>query len=109
MKKLNEEAGIRIYSDALSENIIKFLYERKNYDYGCYNFALFKKFEIDPNNPTLLFLLNKKIIGIRKKIAKSGTINWYYYLTHPVLVDRGEYLFFNDKVFKYKNNKFHEF
>ncbi len=109
LKKLNEKAGIDIFSGALPEKIIKFLYFRKNYDYGCYDFVLFKKFEIDSKNPSLKFLRNNEIIGSRKKQAKSGSIFNYYYLTHPVLVDRGEYLFFNEKVYEFKDNELVEF
>jgi len=72
-------------------------------------FSNMKEFIQIDFNPSLIFLLNNEIIGSRKKQAKSGSIINYYYLIHPVLVEKGEYLFFNEKVYEFKDNKLVEF
>ncbi len=84
------------------------MYEKKNYDYGCYDFILFEEIKIDENHYNIQFLLDNNIIAIRNKIAKSGFPGKYYYLYHPTLVDRREYLFYDDKVFLFENKKLKE-
>jgi len=106
IKSLENELGTELFS--INKQIITFLYEKKNYDYGCYDFKLFEKFDIYKNHYSLKFLLENNIIDIRDKIAKSNFQGKYYYLCHPTLVDRGEYLFYGDKVFLVENEELKE-
>lgn len=106
IKNLEDELGDNLYTK--SKEIIKFLYGRKNYDYGCYDFFLYKKLKV--NKSTYIpYLLKKNIIQVRKKTSKKGNVGNYYYLSHPRLVDRGEYLFFNDKRYFFAEGRFKEF
>ncbi|TFG25570.1 MAG: three-Cys-motif partner protein TcmP [Promethearchaeota archaeon] len=105
IKRLEIEIGDKLYP--ISKDIIIFLYYRKSYDYGCPDFALYERFEIN-SEIYLPFLLEKKIIGIRKWKSKSGLIFDYYFLIHPILVDRKEYLFLNDQIFEHKSGEFIE-
>lgn len=106
IKILENELGKELFFK--NKQIITFLYEKKNYDYGCYDFILFEEIKIDENHYTIQFLLDNNIIAIRNKIAKSGFPGKYYYLYHPTLVDRREYLFYDDKVFLFENKKLKE-
>ena len=106
IKSLENELGTELFS--INKQIITFLYEKKNYDYGCYDFNLFENFYIYKNHYSLKFLLENNIIDIRDKIAKSNFQGKYYYLCHPTLVDRGEYLFYGDKVFLVENEELKE-
>lgn len=105
IKRLEEELGTNFYSK--NKEIIEFLYGQKHYDYGCPDFVLFNEFNIDQYT-YLPFLLDNNIIGKRKKRSKSGNVNNYYYLIHPILVDRREYLFLKDKVYEFKDGDFKE-
>lgn len=105
IKRLETEIGDKIFKK--SKEIIKFLYRQKNQDYGCPAFALCKQFEID-EGCYLPYLMEKKLIKKRIKESKSRNVFNYYYLVHPILVDRGEYLFLNDKIFEYKKEEFIE-
>jgi len=107
IREIEIELGDELYEK--NKNIIKFLYERKNYDYGCFSFALHNRFEIDEGHYTIRFLIDNKIVSVRKKTAKKGFQGNYYYLSHPKLVDRAEYLFYNDTVYKFDNNHFTKF
>ncbi len=106
IKSLENELGTELFS--INKQIITFLYEKKNYDYGCYDFNLLEKFDIHKNHYSLKFLLENNLIDIRDKIAKSNFQGKYYYLCHPTLVDRGEYLFYGDKVFLDENEELKE-
>lgn len=57
----NEPVGFKVI-----DLIIKFLYERKNYDFGCFDFTLFKKFDIEENQ-YIPFLIEDKVLGARQK------------------------------------------
>jgi three-Cys-motif partner protein len=107
IREIEIELGDELYEK--NKNIIKFLYERKNYDYGCFSFALHNRFEIDEGHYTIRFLIDNEIVSVRKKTAKKGFQGNYYYLSHPKLVDRAEYLFYNDTVYKFDNNHFTKF
>lgn len=106
IKSLEKDIG-EIYS--INKKIIKFLYYRKNYDYGCYEFALFKKFKIDNDHYSINFLLKNEIISVRKRMAKTGHVGNYYYIVHPKLIDRNEYLFLDDKTYLIEKGKLIEF
>lgn len=106
IKNLEEELGDNLFSK--SKEIIKFLYRRKNYDYGCFDFVLFNKFKINKSS-YIPYFLKKNIIQVRNKKSKSGLVGKYYYLSHPRLIDRGEYLFFNDKRYFFTEGRFKEF
>jgi len=106
IKILENELGKELFPK--NKQVITFLYEKKNYDYGCYDFILFEEFKIEENHYAVQFLLENNIIAIRDKIAKSGFPGKYYYLCHPTLVDRGEYLFYDDRVFLVENEELKE-
>ncbi len=103
--RLEVEIGENFFEK--SKEIIKYLCRQKSQDYGCPDFALCNQFEID-EECYLPYLMEKKILNRRIKESKAGNIFNYYYLIHPLLVDRSEYLFLNDKVFEYKTGKFIE-
>ncbi len=102
--RLESELGTEIW--VKNKEIIEFLYKKPTQDYGCYEFVLEKEFNVN-NSPYLLkFLLDNDIIGCRTKVAKKGFMGDFYYLIHPLLVDRKEYLFYDDKSFIFKNGNF---
>ncbi len=106
IKKVEEDLGDKLYSK--SKEIIKFLYKRKNYDYGCIDFALLKEFNI--NEGTYLpYLLRNNIIKFRSRRSKKGNVGKFYYISHPRLVDRSEYLFFNDNRYIFEEEEFKKF
>jgi len=110
-----EERIIRLESELSTEiwdknkKIIEFLYERPTQDYGCYAFVLENEFSVDRYPYLLKFLTENKIIGCRMKVAKNGFTGDFYYLIHPLLVDRNEYLFYDNKSFLFKNGEIFEF
>lgn len=104
---LEKELNIELFT--INKNIIDFLYKRKNYDYGCFDFALHNEFNISRYHYSINFLITNGIVKTRTRIARSGYIGEYYYLFHPQLVDRGEYLFFEDKIYSFKNGEIVEF
>ncbi len=107
MKNLERELGTELFKK--TKQIISFLYRHKNQDYGCFDFVLFNEFDIDKHDSSIKFLINSKIIGIRDREAKSRKyLGLYYYLIHPSLVDRQEYLFYDDKVYVNENGKLNE-
>lgn len=108
IKAVETDLGSNLFK--INKDIIKYLYQRKNYDYGTFFFDLHKKFEIDENHYSVQYLLDKNILDIRVKNAKSSDFqDNYYYLSHPKLVDRSEYLFYNDTVYKFENDQFTKF
>ena len=104
---LEKELDIELFK--VNKDIIEFLYERKNYDYGCYDFALHNEFKISLNHYSINYLINYGIIKTRIRIARSGYTGNYYYLVHPQLVDRREYLFFENKIYSFENGEPIEF
>ncbi len=107
IRSIELELNDKLYS--INKKIIKYLYYRKNYDYGCYDFALFKKFEIDPEHYSIKYLIEKGILNFRKRKDRSNQLRGYYYLSHPKLVDRKDYLFFDNKRYIFKDEKLIEF
>lgn len=106
IKILEYDLGMNLYDK--TKDIIKYLYGRKHYDYGAFDFAICKKFSIDENR-YLPFMIENKIIGVREKRAWKGYEGNYYFLYHPRLVDRNEYLFFNEERYLFQKGKFAEF
>ena len=106
IKTLEFDLGMNLYDK--TKAIIKYLYERKHYDYGAFDFALCKAIGIDENS-YIPFLIENKILGVRKKRSWSGYEGNYYYICHPRLVDRNEYLFFNEERYLFQKGKFVEF
>lgn len=106
IKKLEEDLGDKLYIK--SKEIIKFLYGRKSYDYSCVDFALYDEFNIDEDT-YIPYLLRNNIIKVRYRRSRKGIVGKYYYLSHSRLVDRGEYLFFNDKRYIFQEGQFKEF
>jgi len=106
IKQLELELGIQFFK--VSKKIIKFLYYRKNYDYGCFDFGLFNEFDINENK-YLPYLKEKNVIDIRLKKSKKDYIGNYYYLCHPILVDRNDYLFFDEKRFLFDKGNLKRF
>ena len=103
---LEYDLGMNLFGK--TKEIIKFLYGRKHYDYGAFDFALYKTIGIDENS-YIPFMIENKILGVRKKRSWSGYEGNYYFLCHPRLVDRNEYLFFNEKRYLFQKGKFVEF
>ncbi len=91
-----------------TKDVIKYLYGRKHYDYGAFDFAIFNAFEIDESR-YIPFMIEHKILGVREKKSWRGYEGKYYYLCHPRLVDRNNYLFFNEKRYLVQKGKFIEF
>lgn len=92
-----------------NKDIIEFLYEKWTQDYGCYDFVLKNQFHVNDYPYLLKFLLDKGIVAVRTKISKTGYIGDFYYLIHPFLVDRNEYLFYDKKHYLYKDGEFQVF
>lgn len=108
IKAVETDLGSNLFK--INKEIIKYLYRRKNHDYGTFLFDLHKKFEIDDHHYSLQYLLDKHILNVREKNAKSSDFqDKYYYLCHPKLVDRSEYLFYNDTIYKFENDQFIKF
>ncbi len=108
IKAVETELGSNLYT--INKEIIKYLYQRKNFDYGTFSFDLHNKFGIDEHHYSIQYLLNNNILD--KRIKNSKTSDYqdnYYYLTHSKLVDRSEYLFYNDMVYKFESNQFIKF
>ncbi len=107
INNLELDLGIRFFKK--TKDIIKYLYSRKNYDYGTFDFDIFNRFDINESK-YLPFLIENKIIEVRLKKAKNGLFTGnFYYLCHPRLVDRKNYIFFNDKKYIFENGQLIEF
>ncbi len=106
IKNLENELGMKLYDK--TKDIIKYLYGRKHYDYGAFDFALFKTFEIDESR-YIPFMIEHKILGVREKKAWKGYEGNYYYICHSRLVDKNNYLFFNEKRFLVQKGNFIEY
>jgi len=108
IKAVEADLGSNLFKK--NKDIIKYLYRRKNYDYGTFFFELHKKFEIDEQHYSVNYLLDNNILDIRIKNSKTSDFqDNYYYLCHPKLVDRSEYLFYNDTIYKFENKQFTKF
>lgn len=106
IKNLENEIGKKLYHK--TKDVIKYLYKRKHYDYGAFDFALCNAFDIDENT-YIPFMIEHKILGVRVKKAWKGYEGKYYYICHPRLVDRNNYLFFNQKRFLVQKGNFTEY
>lgn len=106
IKYLEHELGDDLYDK--TNEIIKYLYYRKHYDYGAFDFALFNRFKISDDR-YIPYLLEKNILGVRRKKSWGGYEGNYYFLCHPILIDRNEYLFFNEERYLFRKGKFVEF
>lgn len=104
---LESELGVEIWQR--NRDLIEFLYEKWTQDYGCYDFILEREFNVDKYHYLLKFLLDNDIIACRTKVAKNGYVGEFYYLIHPLLVDRNEYFFYGDKRYIFKNGEFIEY
>ena len=104
---LEESLGIELFNK--NKEIIEFLYEKWTQDYGSYDFVIYRELEIDENHRYLKFLLDNNIIACRTKVSKKGFPGDYYYLIHPILVDRNEYFFYDDKSYLYSNGNFQDY
>ena len=63
IRNLENELGRELFPK--NKKIIKFLYkDNKNYDYGCYDRHLFKKFNIHENHYSIKFLIDNNIINV---------------------------------------------
>ena len=91
-----------------TKDIIKYLYGRKHFDCGAFDFALFNTFKIDESR-YIPFMIEHKILGVREKKSWSGYEWKYYYICHPRIVDRNNYLFFNEKRYLVQKGNFTEF
>ncbi len=102
---LENELNIELYEN--NKLIIKHLYRRKNYDYGIFEIFLYREFIIKEAECSLSYLKGFGIIDVKKKRAKkTGNVFKYWYLTHPLLVDRFQYLFLNGIKYKFSNNNY---
>lgn len=106
IKNLQNELKAKLSNNSIA--ILKFLYRRRSQDYGCFDFVLYNEFNIDEFDSELNFLLNNDILKERERRFKSGGVGKYYYLFHRKLVNRNDYLYFNEKVFLFKNGKYIE-
>ncbi len=80
------------------------LYKKRNQDYGCFDFILYNEFNIDRENGELKFLINRDVINIRTKKAKSSDyVGDFVYLDHQSLVNRESYLYYNDSIYIFKD------
>ena len=100
------EDKLKISFSELQKRMIKYLHNRPNYDYGCYEFAFLKELNCEKTNKELESLFEKKIIRVREKKSKAQVTYDFYYLSHPKLVNRNNYLYFKDEIFLYKGKKF---
>ena len=102
---LEKELNIELYDN--NKVIIKQLYRRKNYDYGIFEIYLYREFGIKEPKSSLGFLKGFNIIDVKKKrTKKTGKVFKFWYLTHPLLVDRSQYLFLNGIKHKFSNNNY---
>jgi three-Cys-motif partner protein len=102
---LQKELNIELYSN--NELIIKHLYRRKNYDYGNFEIYIHKDSGIKQDRYSLTFLKDNNIIDVKsKRSKKTGTVFKFWYLIHPILVDRSEYLFIDGIKYRFCNEKF---
>lgn len=102
---LKKELNIELYSN--NELIIKHLYRRKNYDYGNFEIYIHKDSGIKQDKCSLTFLKDNNIIDVKsKRSKKTGTVFKFWYLIHPILVDRSEYLFIDGIKYKFCNEEF---
>ena len=102
---LEKELNIELYDN--NKVIIKQLYRRKNYDYGIFEIFLYKEFGIKEAESSIGYLKGFNIIDVKKKrTKKTGKVLKYWYLTHPLLVDRSQYLFLNGIKYKFSNNNY---
>jgi len=103
INNLEQKLEINLFDK--SKEIIRFLYNRKHYDFGCFDFALLNEFEIEENQ-YIPFLVENDIINVRQKKSRKGNILDYYYLCHPIIVDRNDYLFLDDKKYLFQNGDY---
>ncbi len=88
------------------KNIIKQFYKRKSQDYGYFEFILSKEIKCDKNNKEFQLLLDLGILSKRQKEFRASVGSGeYYYLDHNMLVNRDNYLYFNENIFKFLNGK----
>lgn len=104
----NLQKTLKLSLNEKTIKIIKYLYRRRSYDYGCFDFWLYNDFNIDESDSDFKLLLNNEIIQIRKKNFKSGDVGTYLFLDHKTLVNRNDYLYFKDKIFQYKKGRYLE-
>ena len=101
------EKELNIELDENNKLIIKHLYHRKSYDYGNYERFICIDSGIEKDQFSLIYLKDNNIIDVKKRRAKSsGRLHNFWYLTHPFLVDRNQYLFLNGLKYKFSNNIF---
>jgi three-Cys-motif partner protein len=103
INNLEQKLGIEFFDK--SREIIRFLGERKNFDFGCFDFVLFNKFDIVEDS-YIPFLIENEILNIRQKKSWRGNILNYYYLCHPILVDRNDYLILDEKKYLVQEGDF---
>ncbi|MFW9873537.1 MAG: three-Cys-motif partner protein TcmP [Candidatus Thorarchaeota archaeon] len=102
---LKKELDIELYPN--NELIIKHLYRRGNYDYGNFEIYIQKDTGIKKDEFSLSFLKDNNIIDEKpKRSKKTGTILKFWYLTHPLLVDRSEYMFIDGIKYRFCNDKY---
>ncbi len=88
------------------KNIIKKFYDKKSQDYGYFEFILSKEIGCEKTDKEFQLLIDLKIISTRqKKFRTSAGSGIYYYLDHNILVNRDNYLYFNENIFKFLNGK----
>ena len=102
---LEKELNIELYAN--NKVIIKQLYRRKNYDYGIFEIFLYQEFSLKEAESSLDYLKGFNIIDVRnKRTKKTGKVFKYWYLTHPLLVDRSQYLFLNGIKYKFSDTNY---
>lgn len=87
------------------KNIIKYLYNRKNHDFGCFEYFLLRELNIVKNDRGLANLIKKNIIDQIDRHSKKGNLMKFYRLIYPNLVNRNDYLYFDNRIFLHNDGK----
>ncbi|MBD3214691.1 MAG: three-Cys-motif partner protein TcmP [Candidatus Lokiarchaeota archaeon] len=91
------------------KRIIKSFYKRKNQDYGCYEFYLLNEIGFGKDDKEFQELMKDGIIATRQKeFRTSNGSGQYLYLKHKDLVNRQNFLFFNEKIYKFDTGELSE-
>jgi len=86
-------------------DIIKYLYQQRNYDFGCFEYLLLRDLKIKKNDRILAHLKEEKIIEKIDRRSKKGNLMKFYRLIHPKLINRNNYLYFDKRIFLIEDSK----
>ncbi len=97
--------NLNVNLNKIEKDIIKYLYQQKNYDFGCYEFLLLRKLKLEKSDKALTHLIEEKIIQKINRRSKKGKNMKFYRLIHPKLVNRNNYLYFDKRIFLIEDGK----